>query len=32
MGENVELEAWVTPDFEEYDTPMEVTAYVARLE
>jgi coenzyme PQQ precursor peptide PqqA len=32
MVEHVELETWVTPDFEEYDTPMEVTAYVARLE
>lgn len=24
-------EVWVTPDFVEYETPMEVTAYAARL-
>jgi coenzyme PQQ precursor peptide PqqA len=23
-------EAWTTPDFVEYETPMEVTAYAAR--
>jgi len=23
--------AWVKPDFSEYDTPMEVTAYSARV-
>lgn len=27
-----ELEVWETPDFVEYDTPMEVTAYVARMD
>lgn len=30
MVEVTELEVWVTPDFVEYDTPPEVTAYVAR--
>ncbi|MCR6481729.1 pyrroloquinoline quinone precursor peptide PqqA [Amycolatopsis sp. OK19-0408] len=24
-------EVWTTPDFVEYETPMEVTAYAARL-
>lgn len=28
----VELEVWTTPDFVEYETPMEVTAYAARME
>lgn len=32
MIENEQLEAWTTPDFVEYDTPMEVTAYLARME
>lgn len=27
-----ELEVWTTPDFVEYETPMEVTAYAARME
>lgn len=26
------LETWSTPDFVEYETPMEVTAYAARME
>ncbi|MFD8498307.1 coenzyme PQQ precursor peptide PqqA [Amycolatopsis xylanica] len=25
-------EVWTTPDFVEYETPMEVTAYAARME
>lgn len=25
-------EVWTTPEFTEYDTPMEVTAYAARME
>lgn len=32
MIETVELEAWVTPDFEDYELPMEVTAYAFRLD
>lgn len=32
MVESAELEVWVTPDFVAYDTPMEVTAYVALME
>ncbi|WP_253889677.1 pyrroloquinoline quinone precursor peptide PqqA [Actinokineospora diospyrosa] len=28
MGDN--REQWVVPEFDDYDTPMEVTAYVAR--
>jgi coenzyme PQQ precursor peptide PqqA len=28
----IELEVWTTPDFVEYETPMEVTAYAARME
>ena len=32
MIESTELEVWTTPDFVEYETPMEVTAYVARME
>jgi coenzyme PQQ precursor peptide PqqA len=24
-------EVWTTPDFAEYETPMEVTAYAARM-
>jgi coenzyme PQQ precursor peptide PqqA len=27
-----EMEVWTTPDFVEYETPMEVTAYAARME
>ncbi|MEY8041893.1 MULTISPECIES: pyrroloquinoline quinone precursor peptide PqqA [Saccharopolyspora] len=27
-----ELEPWTTPEFTDYDTPPEVTAYVARME
>ena len=30
MNEPVEL--WTAPDFVEYETPMEVTAYAARME
>ncbi|MFE6614809.1 pyrroloquinoline quinone precursor peptide PqqA [Amycolatopsis sp. NPDC057786] len=26
------IEEWTTPDFVEYETPMEVTAYAARME
>lgn len=26
------IEVWATPDFVEYETPMEVTAYAARME
>ena len=26
------LEVWTTPDFVAYETPMEVTAYAARME
>ena len=25
------IEEWTTPDFVEYETPMEVTAYAARM-
>jgi len=32
MTENVELPVWRTPDFVEYDTPMEITGYVARMD
>lgn len=32
MTETSEREVWTTPDFVEYETPMEVTAYVARME
>lgn len=32
MIESTDLEVWTTPDFVEYETPMEVTAYVARME
>jgi coenzyme PQQ precursor peptide PqqA len=32
VTENIELEAWTAPEFVEYDTPMEVTAYLARME
>ncbi len=32
MTEEVELPVWTTPDFVEYDTPMEITAYVARMD
>ncbi|MGC7099442.1 pyrroloquinoline quinone precursor peptide PqqA [Amycolatopsis lurida] len=31
MIENA-TEVWTTPDFVEYETPMEVTAYAARME
>lgn len=27
-----ELEVWTKPDFVEYEAPMEVTAYAARME
>ncbi|QWF82378.1 MULTISPECIES: pyrroloquinoline quinone precursor peptide PqqA [Amycolatopsis] len=27
-----QVEVWTTPDFVEYETPMEVTAYAARME
>ena len=27
-----ELPVWHTPDFVEYDTPMETTGYVARMD
>ncbi|WP_018680420.1 pyrroloquinoline quinone precursor peptide PqqA [Actinokineospora enzanensis] len=30
MTENTELMPWTTPEYTEYDTPMEITAYVAR--
>ncbi|MFC4857434.1 pyrroloquinoline quinone precursor peptide PqqA [Actinophytocola glycyrrhizae] len=30
--DSAELEVWTTPDFVEYETPMEVTAYAARME
>ena len=32
MQDATELEVWTTPDFVEYETPMEVTAYAARME
>ena len=32
MIETTEHEVWTIPDFVEYETPMEVTAYVARME
>lgn len=32
MNENTERQVWTTPDFVEYETPMEVTAYAARME
>lgn len=32
MIEDTELPVWTTPDFVEYDTPMEVTGYVARVD
>jgi coenzyme PQQ precursor peptide PqqA len=32
MIETPEREVWTTPDFDEFETPMEVTAYVARME
>lgn len=32
MVETIELEVWTTPDFVEYETPLEVTAYAARME
>jgi coenzyme PQQ precursor peptide PqqA len=32
MNEITPCEVWMTPDFVEYETPMEVTAYAARME
>lgn len=32
MHDGIELEVWTTPDFVEYETPMEVTAYAARMD
>jgi coenzyme PQQ precursor peptide PqqA len=32
MQDTPELEIWTTPDFVEYETPMEVTAYAARMD
>jgi coenzyme PQQ precursor peptide PqqA len=32
MNATTELEVWTTPDFVEYETPMEVTAYAARMD
>jgi coenzyme PQQ precursor peptide PqqA len=32
MQDTPELEVWTTPDFIEYETPMEVTAYAARMD
>ena len=32
MDERVDLPVWTTPDFVEYDTPMEITAYAARMD
>lgn len=32
MDATTELEVWTTPDFVEYETPMEVTAYAARMD
>jgi coenzyme PQQ precursor peptide PqqA len=32
MIEAIQFEAWITPDFVEYEVPMEVTAYAARME
>jgi len=32
MQDAPELEVWTTPDFVEYETPMEVTAYAARMD
>jgi len=29
---STDLEAWSAPDFVEYETPMEVTAYAARMD
>jgi coenzyme PQQ precursor peptide PqqA len=26
------VEQWTTPEFVEYETPMEITAYVARMD
>ncbi|ADD41870.1 pyrroloquinoline quinone precursor peptide PqqA [Stackebrandtia nassauensis] len=30
--ESPQLEVWTTPDFVEYETPMEVTSYAGREE
>ncbi|WP_158887054.1 pyrroloquinoline quinone precursor peptide PqqA [Amycolatopsis anabasis] len=32
MENTTQCEVWTTPDFVEYETPMEVTAYAARME
>jgi hypothetical protein len=32
MTENVDLPVWRTLDFVEYDRPMEITGYVARMD
>ncbi|MGH8795270.1 MAG: pyrroloquinoline quinone precursor peptide PqqA [Stackebrandtia sp.] len=32
MKENSEREVWTAPDFVEYETPMEVTAYAGRAQ
>jgi coenzyme PQQ precursor peptide PqqA len=32
MIEGTPTEVWTTPDFVEYEVPMEVTAYAARME
>lgn len=32
MTEHVDLPVWTAPEFVEYDTPMEITAYVARMD
>jgi coenzyme PQQ precursor peptide PqqA len=32
MIESTQREVWTTPDFVEYETPMEVTAYAARMD
>ena len=32
MTESADQPVWTTPDFVEYDTPMEVTGYVARTD
>lgn len=31
MTENTEPEVWTVPEFVAYETPMEITAYVARM-
>jgi coenzyme PQQ precursor peptide PqqA len=32
MDDTTQLEIWTTPDFVEFETPMEVTAYAARMD